>query len=224
MCAVKALSNATESPRKNYFLGVSLAHLAEVNVSRWTRRARTAVRQGPAPEARARSGRVALSRRGERDAEGSGKSASGKSACGKARFPRRDSGAGEDGPAAYHRVDDAVMLEDHREAVVVPAGNWRLLWRAATDRGMTCDWGAEVLFDIVHGEPTLRTIDLRVAHLHLIVHHDGFGNCGTRQRTTAQQCGEDAGLHATTLLETRCDYNTAQNLSKTSPWTARQFV
>ena len=44
-----------------------------------------------------------------------------------------------------------------------------------------------------------RPIELRLAHLYLVVDDEGFGDRGARQRTAAQHGGQNAGLHATTL-------------------------
>src|SRR5579864_1230426 len=107
---------------------------------------------------------------------------------------RRESGARgrRRGAVRDHRVDDAIALEHHREAAVVPAGDRGLLLRASADCGVTVGGRAELLLDLTHGEATLRTLDLRVAHLHLVVDDDGFGGSGARQRTATEQCGEDA--------------------------------
>src|SRR5215472_18503735 len=107
-------------------------------------------------------------------------------------------------------MNDAVTLEEHPEAVVVPARDRRLLRGASADGGMAGGRRAELLLDLVHGEAALRTIELRITHLHLIVDHEGFGNSSARERTATQQCGQNAGLHATTLpRHTHRDYNTA---------------
>src|SRR5262252_3375471 len=89
-----------------------------------------------------------------------------------ARSGAGDRGAGDRG-ADDHGMDDAVVLEEHREAAVVPARDRRLLRRASAYRGMAGGRRAELLLDLVHGEAALRTIELRLAHLHLIVDHEG---------------------------------------------------
>src|SRR6516165_6497887 len=121
-------------------------------------------------------------------------------------------------------MDDAVALEEHREATVVPARDRRLLRRASAHRGMAGGRRAKLLLDLVHGEAALRTIELRLAQLQLIVDHEGFGNSSARGHTPPQQCGQNAGLHATTLLVPRGDYNTAGNLPKRATLAARETV
>src|SRR5213080_373219 len=61
--------------------------------------------------------------------------------------------------AGDHRVNDPVVLEEHREAAVVPACNRRLV-RSAAHGGMAGDRRAEVLLDFAHGAAALGAIEL----------------------------------------------------------------
>src|SRR6516165_1903613 len=73
--------------------------------------------------------------------------------------------------------------------------------RTSAHRGVAGGRRAELLLDLVHGESALRTSELRLAYLHLLIDHEGFGNSGARERRATQQCGQNAGLHAMTLPE-----------------------
>src|SRR2546421_9985 len=114
--------------------------------------------------------------------------------------------------AGDHRVNDPVVLEEHREAAVVPACDRRLV-RSAAHRGMAGDRRAEVLLDFAHGAAALGAIELRLTHLHLVVHHERFGECTAGGSATAQERRENSGLHET-LLQLPRDYSTGGNLSK----------
>src|SRR5437773_1647570 len=116
---------------------------------------------------------------------------------------RRRRGGGSDGTdaamaasaAGGDRVYHAIVLEEHREPVVVPARDRRLV-RSAAHRGMAGYRRAEVLLDFAHGAAALRTIDLRVTHLHLVVHDDGLGDRGTRRGARGGERREHhSGLH-----------------------------
>src|SRR5438309_5062723 len=96
--------------------------------------------------------------------------------------------------AGGDRVYHAIVLEEHREAAVVPARDRRLV-RSAAHRGMAGDRRAEVLLDFAHGAAALGAIELRLAHLHLVVHHERFGDCATGGSATAQERRENSGLH-----------------------------
>src|SRR4029077_12885970 len=100
--------------------------------------------------------------------------------------------------AGDHRVNDPVVLEEHREAAVVPARDRRLV-RSAAHRGMAGDRRAELLLDLTHGAAALGASELRLTHLHLVVHDQGIGDCGAGGSATAQERCENSGLHATVL-------------------------
>src|SRR5437016_12936813 len=96
--------------------------------------------------------------------------------------------------AGDHRVNDPVVLEEHRETAVIPARDRRLV-RSAAHRGMSGDRRAEVLLDFAHGAAAFGAIELRLTHLHLIVHDDGIRECATGGSATAQERCENSGLH-----------------------------
>src|SRR5882762_10248242 len=112
--------------------------------------------------------------------------------------------------AGDHRMNHAIVLEEHREAAVVPARDRRL-----TDRGVARERGTEMLFDLAHGGAAPRAIEPGLTQLHLVVHHDGVGECRAGDSATAQERCKNSGLHAT-VLQLRHDYSTAKNLSKRS--------
>jgi len=84
---------------------------------------------------------------------------------------------------------------------------------------MAGDRRAEVLLDFAHGAAAFGAIELRLTHLHLIVHHERFGECAAGGSATAQESCENSGLHAT-VLQLPHDYSTAKNLSKRARWGA----
>jgi len=89
---------------------------------------------------------------------------------------------------------------------------------------MSGDRRAEVLLDFAHGAAAFGAIELRLTHLHLIVHDDGIRECATGASATAQERCENSGLHAT-VLQLPHDYSTAKNLSKRARWgTGSDFV
>src|ERR1700680_4604239 len=93
--------------------------------------------------------------------------------------------------ACRHGVNHALVLEEHRKAVVVPARDRRL-----ADGGMAVDGRAEMLLDLLHRAAALGTINLRFAHLDLIVDDDGLGERGAREGATAQHHSANSGRTA----------------------------
>src|ERR1700731_2013662 len=93
-----------------------------------------------------------------------------------------------------HRVNHAVVLEEHQKGVVVPAWD-----RGLTDRGGARERGTEMLFDLAHGAAAPGAIQPGLTQLHLVVHHDGVGDCRAGERATAQERCQNSGLHATVL-------------------------
>src|SRR4030088_2507632 len=106
-------------------------------------------------------------------------------------------------------MNDPVVLEEHREGAVVPARDRRLV-RSAAHRGMAGDRRAEVLLAFAHGTAALGAIELRLTHLHLVVHHQGIGDRGAGGSATTQERCENTGLHAT-VLQLAHDYSTGKN-------------
>src|SRR5947209_6868989 len=85
-------------------------------------------------------------------------------------------------------MDDAVVLEENREARVVPAGDGGL-----AHRWMLFDRRAKVLFYLGHCAAALRAVDRRVAELNLIIDHEGLGESRAAHRQ--EQSEQNRGLH-----------------------------
>src|SRR5690348_13147791 len=118
MCALKASSNAIESPRKILLLSGSLAQLGEMSCFLRSRGA-----HGQRPSGRPRSMREGAElRRAPQARSGAGGEVAGGGGSGAIHRAARD-----------HRIDHPVVLEEYREAAVVPARDRRLLLRAPTD-------------------------------------------------------------------------------------------
>jgi hypothetical protein len=64
---------------------------------------------------------------------------------------------------------------------------------------MAGDRRAELLLDLTHSATALGASELRLTQLHLVVHHEGFGDCAAGDSATTQERCENSGLHATVL-------------------------
>src|SRR5262245_13166780 len=87
-------------------------------------------------------------------------------------------------------VDDVLVLEENREARVVPAGDRRL-----ADRIMTAGRLAEFGGDAVHGHAAAWRLDPGIAHGDTLVHVDDLGRREAGQGSGRDGGSQDAELH-----------------------------
>src|SRR5882724_5890289 len=92
--------------------------------------------------------------------------------------------------ARRHRMDDSIVLEEHREARVVPAGDGRLPYGRMLLGGRT-----KMLLHFGHRAAALRPVHGRVTQGELIVYDQSLGQASAAGCEAAKQCDQNSSLH-----------------------------
>ncbi len=87
--------------------------------------------------------------------------------------------------ARRYRVDHSIVLEEYREARIVPSGDGRLAYGR-----MLLDRRAEVLLDLGHRAAAFRSVHGGVAQGELIVYDQSLSQARAAGREAAKQCNE----------------------------------